>query len=468
MSRGFKGIIIALISFFIVLLASSAVLFLSGEKIAPNVSIDGYDVGRMTLAEAMNELKNAFDNNLNQAYMTLKHGEKTWQLNYKDIDYSYDYDRALAEAYSLTRQGSLFNRYIDSILIRMNKKDITIGFSYDKEKVAQFIKNISKEIDSEPIDATIRLVSGKFQITDEKLGSRLDQEKAVNMISAAIDSKSIANVVLPVEVIDAEITRADLSNITDKLGEYSTSFNASNESRSYNIKLATKSVTDVLVRPGETFSLNKTIGPRLAKYGYRTAKVIINNEYVDGIGGGICQVSSTLYNAALLANLKIVERKNHSLPSSYIAMGRDATISGDYIDFKFMNNTPYPLYIYGEVKSNQVRFSIYGKNENKGRQIKIKTEILKKIEPKIKIIEDSSLPVGTKIVEKKAIPGYVVRSYRVIVENGKEVLVEPLYTDTYRASDGVTRVGTKPVNVQGTNSEEEEAKTVENQCIGVR
>lgn len=462
MSRGFKGIIIALISFFIVLLASSAVLFLSGEKIAPNVSIDGYDVGRMTLAEAMNELKNAFDNNLNQAYMTLKHGEKTWQLNYKDIDYSYDYDRALAEAYSLTRQGNLFNRYIDSILIRMNKKDITIGFSYDKEKVAQFIKNISKEIDSEPIDATIRLVSGKFQITDEKLGSRLDQEKAVNMISAAIDSKSIANVELPVEVIDAEITRADLSNITDKLGEYSTSFNASNESRSYNIKLATKSVTDVLVRPGETFSLNKTIGPRLAKYGYRTAKVIINNEYVDGIGGGICQVSSTLYNAALLANLKIVERKNHSLPSSYIAMGRDATISGDYIDFKFMNNTPYPLYIYGEVKGNQVRFSIYGKNENKGRQIKIKTEILKKIEPKIKIIEDSSLPVGTKIVEKKAIPGYVVRSYRVIVENGKEVLVEPLYTDTYRASDGVTRVGTKPVNVQGTNSEEEEAKTVEN------
>lgn len=462
MSRGFKGIIIALISFFIVLLASSAVLFLSGEKIAPNVSIDGYDVGRMTLAEAMNELKNAFDNNLNQAYMTLKHGEKTWQLNYKDIDYSYDYDRALAEAYSLTRQGSLFNRYIDSILIRMNKKDITIGFSYDKEKVAQFIKNISKEIDSEPIDATIRLVSGKFQITDEKPGSRLDQEKAVNMISEAIDSKSIANVELPVDVIDAEITRADLSNITDKLGEYSTSFNASNESRSYNIKLATKSVTDVLVRPGETFSLNKTIGPRLAKYGYRTAKVIINNEYVDGIGGGICQVSSTLYNAALLANLKIVERKNHSLPSSYIAMGRDATISGDYIDFKFMNNTPYPLYIYGEVKGNQVRFSIYGKNENKGRQIKIKTEILKKIEPKIKIIEDSSLPVGTKIVEKKAIPGYVVRSYRVIVENGKEVLVEPLYTDTYRASDGVTRVGTKPVNVQGTNSEEEEAKTVEN------
>lgn len=462
MRRGFKGIIIGLISFAIVLIVGSAVLFLSGDKITPNVSIDGYDVGKMTLEEAATELKNAFDNNLSETYMTLIYGEKTWQLNYKDIDYSYDYEKALAKAYSLTRQGSIIKRYVDSILVRMNKIDIPIGFSYDKEKVAKFISDISKEIDSEPIDATIRLVSGKFQITDEKLGSRLDQEKAVKMVSEAIDRKSIANIELPVEVINAEITRADLSNITDKLGEYATSFNSSNESRTYNIKLATKSVTDVLVRPGETFSLNKTIGPRLAKYGYRTAKVIINNEYVDGIGGGICQVSSTLYNAALLANLKIVERKNHSLPSSYVAMGRDATISGDYIDFKFMNNTPYPLYIYGEVKGSQVRFSIYGKNENKGRQIKIKTEILKKIEPKVKIIEDSSLPIGTRIVEKKAIPGYVVRSYRVIVENGKEVLVEPLFTDTYRASDGVTRVGTKPVEVQGTKSVEEQAETVEN------
>lgn len=462
MIKGSKGIIIGLISFVILLLVSSAILFLSGDKIAPNVSIDGYDVGRMTMEEAMIELKNAFDNNLNQAYLTLKHGEKTWQLNYKDINYSYDYERALAEAYSITRKGNILNRYIDSILTRLNKKDITIGFSYDKEKVAQYIKDISKEIDSEPIDATIRLVSGKFQITDEKPGSRLDQEKAVKIISQAIDSKSIADVELPVEVIDAEIKREDLANITDKLGEYATSFNAANESRTYNIKLATKSVTDVLVRPGETFSLNKTIGPRLAKYGYRIAKVLINNEYVDGIGGGVCQVSSTLYNAALLANLKIVERRNHSLPSSYVAMGRDATISGDYIDFKFMNNTPYPIYIYGEVKGNQVRFSIYGKNENKGRQIKIKTEILKKIEPKVKIIEDNTLPVGTRIVEKKATPGYVVRSYRVIVENGKEVLVEPLYTDTYRASDGVTRVGTKPIAVQEAKSDEE-TETVENQ-----
>ena len=456
LNRGFKGMIILLISLLLSLIFGSAVLFLTGERIAPNVSVAGFDVGRMTREEAMVELKDTFENNLNETYIPLKHGEKLWQLKYQDVNYSYDYEKAVAEAYRITRQGNIFNRYVDSINVRLNKKEVPLGFSYEKDYIVKLVNSISKEINKEPIDATIRLVSGKFQITDEKFGSKLNEEKAVEMIYVSINHKSIAAIDLPVEVIDADIMRTDLATITDKLGEYYTTFNAGNQSRSYNIKLATRSVTDVLVRPGETFSLNKTIGPRLSKFGYKTAKVLINNEYVDGIGGGICQVSSTLYNAALLSNLKIVERRNHSLPSSYISMGRDATISGDHIDFKFMNNTKYPLYIYGEVKGNQVRFSIYGKNESNGRQVKIKTEVLKRIEPKIKIIEDGTLSVGIKVVEKKAVPGYVVKSYRVLVENGKEILVEPLYTDTYKVSDGITRVGIKPRVIQEENVMQEE------------
>lgn len=449
LNRGYIGII-ALFSLIIVLVFGSAVLFLSGNTISPNVSIAGLDVGRMTMEEAMTELKDTFGNNLNNTYIPVKHEDKVWQLKYMDINYSYDYEKAVAQAYRITREGNVFIRYVDSINVRLNKMEVDLGFGYEKENIIRFIENISKEIDKDPVDATIRLISGKFQIEDEIQGSKLNKERAVAMITSAIDSKSIATIDLPVEEIKAQIERADLANITDKLGEFSTSFNSGNQSRTYNIKLATKSVTDVLVKPGETFSLNKTIGPRLAKFGYKTAKVIINNELVDGIGGGICQVSTTLYNAALLSNLKIVERKNHSLPSDYISLGRDATISGDYIDMKFINNTKYPLYIYGEVKGNQVRFSIYGKNENQGREIKIKTEVLRKIEPKIKIIEDDTLPVGTKIVEKKAKAGYVVRSYRVLTENGKQILVEPLFTDTYRVSDGVTRVGTKPPEIEET------------------
>ena len=240
MSGGSKKII-AVIIFAIILVVTSAIIFLSGEKIAPNVSIDGLDVGTMSLEEAKYQLQNFFGNNLKENYMNLEHEGKMWQLNYSEINYNYDYDKALAEAYDITRRGSLFKRYFDSIKVRMNKTDIPLGFSYDKEEIKKFISNIAKEINSEPIDATIRLVSGKFQITDEKLGSKLNEKKAFEMIDSAIENKSITTIKLPVDKVEAEITRADLSNITDKLGEFATSFNASNESRSYNIKLATKS-----------------------------------------------------------------------------------------------------------------------------------------------------------------------------------------------------------------------------------
>ncbi|MDF2521410.1 MAG: VanW family protein, partial [Clostridia bacterium] len=181
-------------------------------------------------------------------------------------------------------------------------------------------------------------------------------------------------------------------------------------------------------------------------------KVIVNNELVPGIRGGVCQVSSTLYNAVLLSNLKVIERKNHTLPSSYVSLGRDATISGDYIDFKFMNNTNYPIYVYGEVKGSWVKFTVFGKNEHPGRYVKINSTVVKNIPPKIEIIEDPTLPVGTEIEEKKAYTGYVVKTERVVYENNKQILREDLGTSTYRVVNGVKRVGTKPVPVPETPS----------------
>lgn len=173
------------------------------------------------------------------------------------------------------------------------------------------------------------------------------------------------------------------------------------------------------------------------------AKIIMNNQYVSGIGGGICQVSSTLYNAVLYSNLEIVERKNHTLPSTYVDMGRDATISGDYIDLKFKNNTGYPIYIYGEMKGNKVRFTIYGKNDIQDRFVEIKTEMVSKTDPATEIIEDSTLPEGTVVEERKASPSYTVKSYKVIKEKGKEDIIVPLYTDIYPLVNGIKRVGIK-------------------------
>lgn len=445
MKNGFRRILILLASVLLVLIVVSGIIFLSGEKIAPNISIGGIDVGKHTKEEAIKKLKENYYENIIDTYIPLTYGDKIWELRYADINFSFYFEEAVDEAYNIGRTGNVIKRYFDALRIRTSKMDIPVKFHYERENILKALDKIAKEINRDAIDATIRLKAGGFVLTAEKQGAKLNNNKAAEIIAKRIESYDISKVELPVDIIEAEIKKSDLEKITEKIGEYSTKFNAANTSRSYNIKLATKSVTDVLVKPGEVFSLNKTIGPRLTKYGYKTAKVIINNEYVDGIGGGICQVSTTLYNAALLSNMKIVERKNHSMPSDYVSLGRDATISGDYIDMKFENNSKYPVYIYGEVIGNQVKFSIYGKKEYPNRSVKIKTEVVKKIEPQMKIINDKSLPKGTEIIEKKPKTGYVVKSYRVIMENGKEVFVEPLFTDTYRTSDGVKRVGTKVV-----------------------
>lgn len=447
MKRGFRWALIFLASVLTFLIIISGVIFLSTNKILPNTYVNEIDVSDLTKDEAILKLKESYGENIQDAHLTLVCEDKVWDLKYSDINFAYSFDEAVDEAYRIGRTGNIFKRYFDSINARLVINEIPLNFSYNEENIIKTIDAIAEKINRSPIDATIRLKSGKFVVTSDIPGLKLQNNNAVEIIKKKIENYDISKIELPIEIIESEIKKSDLENITEKLGEYTTRFDATNTSRTYNIALATKSVTDVLIKPGEIFSLNKIIGPRLAEKGYKIAKVIINNEYVDGIGGGLCQVSTTLYNAALLSNMKIIERKNHSMPSDYVALGRDATISGDYIDMKFENNSNHPIYIYGEVKGNKVMFSIYGKKENPNRSIEIRTSVLKKIEPQIKVIHDDTLPVGTEIIEKKARAGYVVKSYRVVLENGKEVFVEPLYTDTYRVSDGVKRIGIKPVDI---------------------
>lgn len=445
MGKGAKITIIAVAVILIAAIAALGTYAVNIDAIQINTSINGVDVSGLTKEEAEQKLLNSIEPVVNNSDLLLKFGEKNWNINYKALKFQYNYKEAVEKAYAPGHTGNYFRRLLDIAKSKYTKNEITLNYSYDENFLPNELQKIAGEIDQEAVDAKIALNGGAFVITDEKTGYRLKQEEAKDLISKEIQNVSDVTIELPVEILQPAIKRADLENIKDKLGEYSTKFNAADTDRTYNIKLATKSASDVLVRPGEIYSLNKTVGPRLEKHGYKIAKVIINNELVPGIGGGVCQVSSTLYNAALLSNLKIVERRNHSLPSSYVPLGRDATISGDYIDLKFENTTAYPIFIHGEVNGSWVKFSIYGRNDNPGRTVKIRTVMVKKTEPTITIIEDPTLPEGTEVEEKKAYTGYVVKTYRDIYENGKLVLTEPPSNSTYRVTNGVKRVGTKKV-----------------------
>ncbi|KUO74075.1 MAG: hypothetical protein APF77_23080 [Clostridia bacterium BRH_c25] len=445
MSKSMKigiGIIIVLLIAAIAL----SIAMVSGDKIHSNITINGINVGGLTYSQAESMLKIKLEPAIDDSAIALKVREKTWRLSYRDVKFQYEYTDALTKAYDIGHKGSFFKRLTDVISTQLERKDIKLNYSYDAQYISSKLGDISKEIGQEPKEATILLKDKVFVITDEAEGRKLDVDKSYDLVKIQLEKTATEDVELAVDVLEPEIKRADLENIKDNLGEYSTKFNAADVDRTHNIKIASSSASHILIKPGEVYSLDRIVGPRLAKHGYKEANVIINNELVPGIGGGVCQVSSTLYNAALLSNMKIVERKSHSLPSSYIPMGRDATISEGYIDLKFQNTTQYPIYIYGEVKGSWVKFSIYGRNDNPGRTVNIKTEVIKKTEPQIKIIEDPTLPVGTEVEEKKAYTGYVVKSHRVVLENGKEVSVEELPLSVYRVTNGVKRVGTMKVD----------------------
>ncbi len=446
MKKKYWLMLVAIFSIIIFFLAISAIILLSSIKIMPNTYINGINIGNLTKEEAMVKLEEIYGDKVQDTYISLIYNDKIWDITPKDLELKYNIKEAIEEAYKISRSGNIIARYLDSINARFTDRYIALKISYNEKSIIEKIDMIAEDIDKDFIDATIGIDEGKIIITPDTNGLRLKKSDSIELVKGSIESYDMSDIQLPVDIIEAQVKKSDLEHIKDRLGEYTTRFDASNINRSFNIALATKSASGIILKPGEVFSLNSVIGTKLSEKGYKIAKVIINNEYVDGIGGGLCQVSTTLYNAALLSNLKIVERRNHSIPSAYVGLGRDATLSGDYIDMKFENNNNYSIYIYGEVKGNRVTYSIYGKKDKPGRSIEIRTSVIKRIEPETKIIYDETLPYGVEEVEKEARTGYIVKSYRVILENGKEIFVEPLYTDTYRVSDEVKRVGVKPLD----------------------
>lgn len=447
-----KLISIGLILF--LLLSSMGFTFDGSSAIGQNISISGVDVSGMTRTEALTKLKNAYEKQLEDSYILLKYGTILWKMDYKDIAATYNYSKAIDNAFSIVREvkntsGSAVTTGGTSVTtdssIAPDYKNINIALtlSYNKKNITDYLSKLSERINIAPRNAMMKISGRNFTIIDGKKGSALDIDDASTKIFKAIQSSSKKPIILTTVQVAPKYNRNNLLDIKDKLGEYTTYFNAKDEDRVTNLKVASNNINNFIVMPNEIFSVNKTIGPRLEENGFKLAHVIVNNKFVDGIGGGVCQVSTTLYNAVLLANLKIVERNHHSIPSTYVPLGRDATISGNSKDFKFQNNTKYPIYITNEVDGSHIKFTIYGKNDYPKRKVKIKTEIISVTRPTTKLVDDPTLPKGTIVVDTKPFSAYTVESYRDVYENGKLLYEEKLFTDKYPLINGIKKVGTK-------------------------
>ena len=297
-----------------------------------------------------------------------------------------------------------------------------------------------------------------FEIHPEVEGVDFNVDEVKAMI--AQEDKEEYTVKLTITKPTVTVNDIGTEAFPDKLGTCTTRYDERDTDRTTNLKLACQKLNNQVVLAGETFSYNKTLGERTIAAGYKNAKVYENGQVVDGIGGGICQISSTLYNAIVDANLETVERRNHQFVTSYIAAGKDATVVYGMTDFKFKNTRTYPIKIIATAQNGIATISIYGNKEAVEYDVTLEVKQISTIPKTTQYVEDASLPVGTEKVKQSGANGVKTETYLVKSLNGKVVSRELVSRDTYNAMPKIILKGTKgATNSSSTTTQPQEETT---------
>ncbi len=340
------------------------------------------------------------------------------------------------------------NKHIEDMVNRPVKdKEYNLSFTLDKDAVQKFVEEKCTVFNVSAKNSRLKYrKNGKFKATKDRTGLKLQVAETTDRIIEAVEGNltdESVEVEAVVQTTEPKYTREVISRCKDMIGSYSTTFSTSTAARANNVQTAAKYINGTILYPGKVFSTIKVIKDRTEENGYQSAPEYSSGKVVDGIGGGVCQVSTTLYNAVLNAELEVVERSPHSMVVGYVAVSRDAAISGTYKDFKFKNNTDVPIYIWADASGGTLTFRIYGEETRpKNRKIEFEPEILETIQPGADIItEDKSLPSSYRSVTQSAHVGYRAKLWKVIYIDGKEKERKELNTSTYNAEPQYVTVG---------------------------
>ena len=301
------------------------------------------------------------------------------------------------------------------------------------------IDKIHSEVYQEPQDAYY--TKEPFTVYPEVEGIDFDVEKAKEIISAEVKDEYVIELI----ITKPKVTLEDIGTeaFPDRLSTFSTRYDASDKDRTTNLVIACRKLNGTVIMPGETFSYNKALGPRTYAAGYRNGKIYENGQVVDGLGGGICQISSTLYNAVLMSDMEIVERRNHQFVTSYVDKGRDATVVYGLTDFRFKNTRTYPVRLVASATGGVATVSVYGiKEADREYTYSFRTDVISTIPYTTKYVEDSSVAAGKEVVTQKGTNGLVCKTYMTKMLNGKVVSTKLLSTDTYSAMQRIVKRGT--------------------------
>lgn len=497
-----SGIILILLIVFYLLISIMA----GGKTFIANTTINGIDVGDLTKDQAIDKIKEQYEKDQKHLLLSLNVDGKSYQANVSDcvsIDfdkqitqiaqkndhffkkafyYLFDHDETTAikitdekqfetniknsEIFSYsTLKPTVYKIKDDEIIFTkgtsgktVNKDDVykqikdalenyqfkdpidisTVEVEEDEDDINKICQQIPEKAENATLDK-----HNNYAVVDGKAGAIYDKKEAVKKFKQTKEGQQFS---VKAKITQPEITKDMLEKnlFKDVLGEYSTSVSGSSI-RKKNVKLSGEKCNGVILLPGEEFSYNKTVGKRTKDAGFGEAAAYVNGETVDEVGGGICQTSSTLYNAVVLANLNVTERHNHTYISSYVPIGRDATVSWNGPDFKFKNDKKYPIKIVVTYANSRINMKIYGTDVD-GYKVEFTSARTATVPFNTKYEDDATLPEGTEKVKQAGSNGAKAVSYRKVYDkNGKLISNKKESTSSYKSHDAIILKGTMKV-----------------------
>ncbi len=388
-------------------------------KLPKGVTINGIDVGGKTQAEALSLVRGDVVNCLKEKSLTVHGKQKDYVFTYPEISYKDNLQKLI----KTVKKGTQY----------------TAEVSYHLNGVSEITASICSDESLPVIEpyAIFNTEGEPFNYFEGSDGTRADRVKLLYDIRASLEG-DFCDVYVSVKTVPRTVSQEAVKYNTRLLSTFTTRFDGANTARAHNIFLAAKSINGTVLQNGESFSFNGTVGARTADRGFKTAKIIENGEFVEGIGGGVCQVSTTLFNAAMLAGCDITEFHQHSLAVSYVPPSFDAMVSGSYFDLKFENRTGYTLYIRAVTGANSITFNFYGRGD--GAQYGYSSVVTGSISPAEETTKDPLLVKDGKC-------GIISEGYLTINRNGVST------TKLFRR-DKYAPV--KRVTLEATQTEEEE------------
>lgn len=447
MKRLFKGAICFLTAFLALGSVKMEVKAEEENRILTGVYVEDMSLSGMTESEARTMVEDYVDSVCGMMITLVAVDGNEVQITPDDLGVYWSNQDIIKEAAGIGLSGNVVQRYKAAKDLQFQNKVFDLEFGVDENLVRQILSEQCSVYNLEAINATLLREGDHFVINEGQTGQVVDEDASVELICDFFLhdwNRDDASVDLVIKVDEAKGTEEDLAKVKDVLGSFTTSFSTSGPSRSANVRNGCALINGTTLYPGDEFSTYEAVSPFSQANGYYMAGSYLNGQVVDSLGGGICQVSTTLYNAVLLSELEVTERHNHSMIVTYVDPSADAAIAESAgKDFKFINNTDAPIYIEGITTDDKhITFTIYGlESRDSGHQVRYESEVVSKTYPDTEVIyTNASLPIGSVSVQSAHI-GYKANLWKVVTENGTEVSREMINSSSYKVTPRTATVG---------------------------